>query len=277
MTVLQMAPNPIVSTLSRHLGSDVRYRTTVNVLLSRIDRRSQFSIRSFCAGLRMIISVHLPKTAGTSFGMALESHFGTSFLKDYADFPINTPEFERNKAALQAALSNAEKDFTEVECIHGHFLPVKYLLMATKREVRFVTWMRNPVERIVSHYFFWRRAYDPETVPTLHRKVIEENWTLEQFCLSPLLKDLYGKFLWGFSIENFDFIGITEFYNEDFPYFSRRYLGVDLEIKRLNTGDRQGGEYRIDKTFRNQIEAFHERDMDLYRRACEIRLRKRVP
>jgi hypothetical protein len=225
----------------------------------------------------MIVSVHFPKTAGTSFGMALEARFGASFLRDYADLPINTPEYERNKAALQAALSNAEKDFVGVECIHGHFLPVKYLLVATKREVRFVTWMRHPVERVLSHYFFWKKTYDAETAPRLHRKVIEENWTLEQFCLSPELKDLYGKFLWGFSIENFDFIGITEFYHDDFRYFSKRYLGVDLEIKRLNLGDREGSEYRIDKSFRKQVEVFHERDMDLYRRSLEMRLKKRAP
>jgi hypothetical protein len=225
----------------------------------------------------MIISVHFPKTAGTSFGVALETRFGPAFLRDYADFPINTHEYERNKAALQAALSNAERDFTGVECIHGHFLPVKYLLLATKREVRFVTWMRHPVERVLSHYYFWRRSYDPETAPILHRKVIEENWTLEQFCLSPQMKDLYEKFLWGFSIETFDFIGITEFYDDDFTYFSKRYLGLNIEIKRLNMGDKEGSEYQIDKAFRKQVEVFHERDMDLYRRACEIRLRKRVP
>jgi hypothetical protein len=224
----------------------------------------------------MIISVHFPKTAGTSFGAALETRFGAAFLRDYADLPINTPEYERNRTALQVALSNAEKDFTGVECIHGHFLPVKYLLMATKREVTFVTWMRNPVERVLSHYYFWRRSYDPETAPRLHRKVMEENWTVEQFCLSSQLKDLYGKFLWGFSIENFDFMGITEFYDQDFPYFSKRFLGLDLEIKKINMGDRAGGDYPIDKSFRKQVEAFHERDMDLYRRALEMRLRKRV-
>ena len=224
----------------------------------------------------MIISVHFPKTAGTSFGMALETRFGASFRRDYADLPVNTPEYGRNQAALQAALSNGEKDFTGVECIHGHFLPLKYLLVASKQEVRFVTWMRYPVERVLSHYFFWRKTYDPATAPRLHRKVMEEHWTLEQFCLSPELKDLYGKFLWGFSIETFDFIGITEFYDDDFRYFSKRYLGLDLDVKTLNRGDREGSEYRIDTSFRKQVELFHERDMDLYRRALEMRLKRRA-
>jgi hypothetical protein len=32
----------------------------------------------------MIISIHLPKTAGTSFAVALETPFGANFFKNYA-------------------------------------------------------------------------------------------------------------------------------------------------------------------------------------------------
>jgi hypothetical protein len=157
----------------------------------------------------MIISLHLPKTAGTSFAYALEQHFKTRFFKDYTDFPINTPRYERNRAALQASLSYTENDFIDIDCIHGHFLPIKYLLLANKHEIIFVTWMRNPVERVLSHYFYWKRSYDPKTSPSLHRQVIEEDWSLERFCLGPELRNLYDQFLWGFPIDYFDFIGIT--------------------------------------------------------------------
>ena len=129
----------------------------------------------------LLVSLHLPKTAGTSFGSALKTRFGNALLRDYADVPINTPPFERNKAAMQAALDNAEADWSGIECIHGHFLPVKYLLLAARRELKFVTWLRDPVERVLSHYDFWRRGYDPATAPPLHRKVVEENWPLERF------------------------------------------------------------------------------------------------
>lgn len=185
----------------------------------------------------LLVSLHLPKTAGTSFGSVLKTHFGNSLLRDYADVPINTPPFERNQAAMQAAVDNAEADWSGIECIHGHFLPVKYLLLAARRELKFVTWMRDPVERVLSHYYFWRRGYDPATAPPLHRKVVEEDWPLERFCLSDELKDLYRQFLWGFAADNFDFIGITEFFDEDFAYFSKAYLGTEVDAERLNVGD----------------------------------------
>src|SRR5437764_15387442 len=103
----------------------------------------------------MMISLHLPKTAGKSFEAALEARFAASLLEDYGSFPMNTPEYERTRAALEASLRNVEDDFPGVECIHGHFLPVKYLLLAIRREITFVTWVRHPVQRLLSNYYYW--------------------------------------------------------------------------------------------------------------------------
>lgn len=100
----------------------------------------------------MIISVHLPKTGGKSFEAALQTRFGASLLEDYGTFPMNTPPYERVRAAVEASVINADADFTGVACIHGHLLPVKYLLMAARRDVTFVTWVREPVQRMLSNY-----------------------------------------------------------------------------------------------------------------------------
>ncbi len=221
----------------------------------------------------MIVSLHLPKTAGTSFVKALENHFGPALLKDYDDLPINTPPFERNRAALQASIHNGEADkFDGIGCIHGHFLPLKYLLLSFRRDLRFITWLRDPVERMLSHYHFWRKSYDPQKSAPLHKRVIAENWSLERFCLGPELKNVYCQFVWGFPLVYFDFIGITEFYNEDLAYFSKVYLGTNLETYTVNVGDKVGGKYQIDEKFRKQIETFHSGDMMLYKRALTKRI-----
>ena len=54
-----------------------------------------------------LISLHLPKTAGSSFYALVESHYGNGILRDYADFPINTPAVVRNASALQADATRA--------------------------------------------------------------------------------------------------------------------------------------------------------------------------
>jgi hypothetical protein len=220
---------------------------------------------------RLFISVHLPKTAGTSFVAALDTHFQTRLLKDYSDRPGNTPALERNRAALQASLRNADRVFANVDCIHGHFLPIKYLTLTYRREVKFITWMRNPVERLLSHFYHWKTyARKPGA---LRRRFVEEAWSIERFCLGSEVRNLYWQFFWGFPIDYFDFIGITEFYEDDLAYFSQHYLGASLEAKRLNV--RNHGGYEIDPSFRSEIEAFHDRDMQLYRAALEKRLSRR--
>lgn len=224
----------------------------------------------------MIISVHMPKVAGTSFAASLKSNFGTKLLRDYDDFPINTPVLERNKFALKESLTNFEKNFDEIDCIHGHFLPVKYLLLSEVKDLTFVTWLRNPVDRVLSHYYYWKRSFDPKTSQKLHKKVVEENWSLERFCLGSELQNLYFQFLYAFPLENFSFIGISEYYNEDFNYFTNNFISSDLKPEKLNVGNHLTKGYEISQSLRNEIEDCHSIDIDLYKRALKLRQLRQV-
>jgi hypothetical protein len=226
----------------------------------------------------MLISVHLPKTAGSSFGTSLRDHFGDRLYGDYRDTPLNTPPFRRR---VLAALRNAAiigRRFPDVDCIHGHFLPIKYQLVRATRHVRFVTWLRDPVERLASHYHFWRRSYDPETSLPLHRRVVEENWSFDRFFRSPEMRNVYTQFLWGFPLSNFEFIGITEHYDEDFLFFTGAFLGTSLSPHHvLASSDRADSVHVTDPRLRAEIEQVHHRDMALYRRALELRRARTSP
>jgi len=219
----------------------------------------------------MLVSVHLPKTAGSSFALALQYSFGARLLRDYSDLPINTPPLERNRSALEQCLANERRDFGAIECIHGHFLPIKYLQLSFQRRVSFVTWMRHPVERMISHYHFWRRVSETNRLPSLHRRFVQENWSLERFCLGPELRNLYFQFLFGFPLENFSFIGITELYEEDHAHFSRNFLKTPAGVERVNVGEFDGRPYTISPVLRRDIEEYHAIDMTLYHRALALR------
>ena len=123
---------------------------------------------------KKIIAVHLPKTAGTSFNDALKGFFGEYFLRD-DDFPISKQAFERNLEAVQAGLRVAEKGLGNIKCVHGHFLPIKYLLLGCRIDLRFITWMRNPVDRMISHYHYIHQTYNPKTHGAHHRMTMEQN------------------------------------------------------------------------------------------------------
>jgi hypothetical protein len=214
----------------------------------------------------------MPKTAGTSFRGSLEEHFGDRFRHDYQDYPLaHTPRARRQQARDWGEAARAG-DFAGVECVHGHFLAVKYLELSERLPCTFVTWLREPVARLVSHYHYWLRAYDEDSplVSPLHRRVVEEGWTLQQFCLAPELRDVYSEFLWGFPLDRLDFVGITEFFPEDLRYFSREILGNKVRSHTLNRRPRDADrvpEAESGGLDRSRIEAYHARDVGLYRRA----------
>ncbi len=231
----------------------------------------------------MLISLHLPKTAGTSFLALLESVYGDALLRDYCDRPINRAVVARRLRALRGCLRYAAPParVRAARCIHGHFLPLKYALLPAREGRRFVVWLRDPVERLASHYHYWYRSYNPPDAGRLHRRVVEERWSLERFCLGPELRDLYSAFLWGFPLSRFDFVGITEHYAEDVNEFSEHFLaGVSpsLEQRNVNATQRHGSRepYIEDRGFRADVEAWHARDVALYREALAMRTARRA-
>ncbi len=222
----------------------------------------------------MLISVHLPKTAGSSFLTAIEQHYGARLIQDYGDRPINKPTFRRNYDAVQGCLLNmgSRSRFRHIDCIHGHFMPLKYLLLKAGTKKQFVVWMRDPVERLASHYLYWIRNYNPIDAGRLHRKVVEEKWTLERFCLGPEMRNVYSKFFWGFPLRRFNFVGITEFYDSEIEYFSEHVIGAKVESMRVNVNPNPvQNSYIDDPDFRLQIQAHHAADVAMYEQALLLR------
>lgn len=222
----------------------------------------------------LLVSVHLPKTAGTSFASTLRAAFGTAYRDDYADLPMQHPRWRRQWHALRAGRALRGTLPHDIACIHGHFLPVKYRIALAGRPAHYVTWLRDPVERIVSHYAFWRRDYDgSDPAQPLRNRMLREGWSLERFALGPELRDVYRRYLWGFDPARFAFIGITEHYAEDLQRFVQGFLGgSDAAVGSALVNPARGDAgYAIDSTLRRRIERHHAGDVALYRWALERR------
>ena len=221
-----------------------------------------------------LISVHLPKTAGTSFKASLATHFGDRYRDDYGDQAISQSQHERFAAAMSAGMLIAQQGLDGIDCVHGHFLPLKYQSLDTRGTLTFVTWMREPVARLLSHYDYWQESYDEKTAASHHRQVMEEGWTLERFCLSEKFRNIYTQYLWCFPLERFAFIGITEHYDEDMREFSERFLTSDISPQHLNATKYGLSRHSVDEAFLDEVRAFHAADMRLYQRALQLRLER---
>ena len=164
----------------------------------------------------MLVSLHLPKTAGTSFSAVLQEAYGDRFMRDYNDRPLHESGWRRKSRALCARICSVDRLVPEgIDCVHGHFLPMKYASLAKRANTNFITWLRDPVERAVSHYYYWMNEFDESDAGPLHKRVVEERWDLERFCLGPELRNVYSTFLWSFPLQQFSFVGITEHYSDD--------------------------------------------------------------
>lgn len=220
----------------------------------------------------LLISVHLPKTAGTSFARTLRAHYGPRLVEDYAMLPMQLPRGVRELRALRAGLAGASRLPADVQAIHGHFLPVKYRLALRGRRVRWITWLRDPVQRLLSHYHYWMRDYaGDDPAQPLRNRMLAERWSLERFCLGPELRNVYRQYLWGFDPARLAFIGITEHYPEDLGWFAQHCLGREAAAASALVNPDRDGNYPVASSLRARIERHHAADMALYRWALAMR------
>lgn len=96
-------------------------------------------------------------------------------------------------------------------CIHGHFLAAKYKNIPGGR---FCTWLRDPVERVVSRYY-------QELAGDISPSSEQFPSSLEEFVKIEKFQNIYARYLQNMPLTEFDFVGITEDYDESLILFSK--------------------------------------------------------
>ena len=165
------------------------------------------------------------------------------------------------------------RDFAETACIHGHFLAAKYLRLGRTLQLSYITWLRDPVDRIVSHYNYWRQSPGSTRITGLRRRLLEENWSLRRFALCEPMRNLYQSFLHPLALDDFLFVGITEHFEEDLTDFASDVLGAKLTSFVRNTSDSPVSP--LDDALREEIMDHHAADMELYDQALALRQKRR--
>jgi hypothetical protein len=201
----------------------------------------------------MVISIHIPKCAGTSFHLALRAVYGDRLQLNYGG------AFHRGQAEAWAVPAN-------VECIHGHFLADTFV--GRFPSARLVTWVRDPIERVVSNYHHCLRA--PDLRDDCCRRLHEERLTLVEFAELDWMRNTMARYLAGRAVTDFAGVGIAECFDESLAMF-RRELGWNQPIPAVPPANTNPGRltpvYDLDAATRRRLTDLNAADLVLYQEA----------
>lgn len=212
----------------------------------------------------MLISVHVPKAAGSSFREVLHQHFGAQLLLDYADRPLAPGHrWRRFRADLRTAAGKSAA-LAPYACVHGHFVADKYAFLGGR--ARLVTWLRDPVQRVASHYHYWQRQPDLRNPDC--RALIERKLSLADFAALPRMRNVMARFLGQVPLRDFYFVGLVE----DLPASLTRFwrltgIDVDAHLHVNRNDDLETGSYELTPALRAHLEQLNRRDRELYESA----------
>lgn len=228
----------------------------------------------------IVISVHIPKTAGSAFKSILAQCFGPHVCYDYGDqykfVDVAPPTLRMRLRRAVRQLRWCRPIRGTDRCIHGHFKASKYLNRFP--EHRLVTWVRDPVERVTSHYYHWKRR--PDLAHSVCRQLVRDRLSLIEFADLPTMRNLQTRYLDGVSIDAFWFIGVQECFGALLPELLAAW-GCESDVQpnhveNLNPAKTVDRRYPLRAETRRVLRSLNAADMDLYTAVLE-RLRERGP
>jgi hypothetical protein len=210
-----------------------------------------------------LVSLHIPKTAGTSFRNTLKAVYG--------DDAVSRVDITRKFFKIEEKVFVDKRLPSTVKVIHGHFwYPDVFAKFELAKSVPVITWLRNPVDRVISNYFYLKkimleRIYVNGTGAELESRMIR---TLEEYAQYDKSRNRMSKFLNGSKLEDFFFIGIVENYKNDLARLSRLLNWEEYPVLDQNRSSETKPE--VSEGIRKYIESKNELDMEIYNRALAL-------
>lgn len=229
------------------------------------------------------VNVHIPKTAGSTFRKNMAWSLGPE-VQDKAGkvLGIDQPKegleyFEGLSAAFADRLPELFQDGLQVISGHYRYRDIADLIAPIRDEISLVTFVRDPIWRTLSDYFYCisDRHDTPEAFlvcyPTLGDYLKNEGEMHKQL---EYLRPAQGASVvetMESVISNFDFIGVTERFDAD---FADLMTSAGLEYKqtgRENVNPNPGEALEAYQTHKDQMNGVLKYEIDFYNAILEYR------
>jgi hypothetical protein len=147
---------------------------------------------------QFFVSVHVPKTAGTTLGLVLDRVTRRRVLMDYPA----AQDAARPDPAIAGAVPFLRSYFRG---IHGHFTPRRHLSLFP--DARFIATLRHPVDRIISHYL---HELNDDGAQSLFHAALRDGMDVVEFAGLDGVGNALATYLDGIALADWDLLLLTE-------------------------------------------------------------------
>lgn len=213
----------------------------------------------------VLVSMHLPKTAGTSFRKSLIERFGRKMIVCYRGQAYSQADviFEFSGPVLMDLSPDDQKKLNEYcrkngsRCFHGHFSLTP--IWGVIDNPVYITFIREPFDRMISAFNYLRKS----------RPGAADHFTFEKFIEHDKTKNVYQSLGLADHFDDMHFVGITEQFNRSLLLLEKKfpYIGK-LSSERANVSDKKS--FSIDDVDDSLLEKFVDYnyiDLELYDKA----------
>jgi len=216
----------------------------------------------------MFISIHIPKTAGTTLAYIFDYGSGRRIMYDYKADYSNAVMDDLDFWRLHRPFIERQFDF-----IHGHFFYRKYADLFPDAD--YLVCLRHPVERIISQYNHVLHEANPDDWQ--YRAITENDLDVVDYATFDGVPDAQVRHVEGRAIEDFEFVFLTETLRLSMLAFESRYqfgrqdpywasARSDSTVPVINA---RSEKITATDAQRKAVYAAAAEDVDLYRRGSE--------
>ena len=225
-----------------------------------------------------LLSIHIPKTGGSSFQKTLQSLYPADAFQRL-DFTVREVQGCSRMIATNQTSQDLLNEFCDrgklpdnIRVIHGHFHYEDILkFFRLHPTVTVVTWLRDPVQRIVSNYHYLVASFEREISHTalssqLFKRLVK---SLPEYARNQRDTNLYADYLRGRDLNDYAFIGIVEDYDAELQRLAE-LLGV-AELPRFKVNSAKQRAPAINEEQAIALTVLNKDNLDIYREAAAIR------
>ncbi len=210
-----------------------------------------------------LISIHIPKTGGRSFNTILKQVYG-----DRKVFNISREVLKRLGQNLEQVLPE------NAVVLHGHLKFSDIASVYEQRPVPLLTWLRDPVERVISDYYFKMERIQSGARPEW---IDYQNEALPEYMRRKGERNLMSRYLYGASLKEIFFVGLLEHFREDLMDLGRMLQWKKTKPVVANCNKKFRSQFGpVSEELRREIAQYNSEDVALYQEALDLRKQRRI-